>query len=369
MRLMSVKNCPPGKFLAKSIYNENGVILLNINAELTQTILNRLQAMGIEHIYVHDPLTDDIVIEDPISEQTQYEALTTIRTSFQQLINDTKPRRQYSVFIGRQFKRVMELILDDLHDNQNAMMMLSMIPVTDVYLYQHSLNVCIYTTMLGMNIGLNRDELTTLGLGALLHDIGKTQIPLDILQKPGQLSPDELEIMKQHTTIGFNMLKDEPNIPLTVAHCALQHHERINGSGYPRGLEGDHIHSYARWIGLVDTYDAMTSNRVYQGAMLPHQAMEWLFTQAGILFDREKIETFRNRFALYPLGITVQLHTKEIGVVVDINSSTPHRPIVRVIRDSEGQELSEPYEIDMSKRLDVMIVKVNDVDVEQSHKS
>lgn len=360
MRLVSVKNCEPGKRLAKSIFNENGVVLLTVNAELTQQILNRLEAQGIEYIYVQDPLTDDIVIEDPISDETHSQAIQAIRRSFLQLMNDNLTGKQvrHNHFIGKEFRDIMELILDDMSGNTNAMMMLSKISVTDFYLYQHSLNVCIYSTMLGMASGMTRDELIVLGMGAMLHDIGKTKIPLDILQKPGQLTAEEIEVMKEHTTIGFQMLKDEPNIPLIVAHCALQHHERLDGSGYPRQLKGEEIHDYARWIALVDAYDAMTSNRVYKDALLPHQAVELLYTKADILFDRHKIEQFRNRFALYPLGVTVQLQTGEIGVVVDINSSSPQRPIVRIINEANGEPVTQPYEIDMSKQLNVMIAKV-----------
>lgn len=366
MRLVSVKHCEPGKRLAKSIYNEHGITLLNINAELSQSILNRLQAQGIEYIYVHDPLTEDVVIEDPLSDETRNQAIKGIRTSFEKLMNDnlTGSQVRHNHFIGKEFRHIVEMILEDINDNKNAMMMLSTISITDFYLFQHSLNVCIYTTMLGMSSGLTKDELTVLGMGAMLHDVGKTQIPLSILNKPGPLTDGEMEIMQEHTTLGFQLLKDEPNIPLVVAHCALQHHERLNGSGYPRQLVDEDIHEYAKWIALVDAYDAMTSRRVYKKAMLPHQAVEILYAQAGTLFDRAKIEAFRNRFALYPLGVTVEFHTGETGVVVDINSSSPQRPIVRIIRDADGQEVSQPYEVDMSKQLNAMIVKVNDVQVQ-----
>lgn len=366
MRLVFVKHCEPGRRLAKSIYNEHGVTLLNINAELSQAILDRLLAQGIEYIYVHDPLTEDVVIEDPLSDETRRRAIVGIRTSFETLMNDnlTGSQVRHNHFIGKDFRNIVEMILEDISENKNAMMMLSTISITDFYLFQHSLNVSIYTTMLGMASGLPKEELLLLGMGAMLHDIGKTKIPLSILNKPGPLTQSEMLKMKEHTTIGFQLLKDEPNIPLLVAHCALQHHERLNGSGYPRQLIDEDIHEYAKWIGLVDAYDAMTSRRVYKKAMLPHQAVELLYTQAGTLYDREKIEAFRNRFALYPLGVTVEMHTGEVGIVVDINSSSPQRPIVRIIRDADGQDVSQPYEIDMSKQLNAMIVKVNDVKVQ-----
>lgn len=362
---MSVRKCEPGKRLAKTIYNEKGTVLLNANVELSQSLLKRLISMGIDQIYVQDKHTEDVVIEDPISDETRIRATKEIRTNFRKMMDENISGKRVSSnhFIGKDFRNIMTLILDDLNDHKNAMMMLSTINVTDLYLFQHSLNVCIYTTMLGMAHGYTRDELTVLGMGAMLHDIGKTKIPLDILKKPGKLTDDEFIAVQEHTTLGYKMLKDEPNIPLLTAHCAFQHHERIDGSGYPRHIKGDEIHDYAKWIGLVDAYDAMTSNRVYRDAMLPHQAIEILYTGADVLFDKKMLERFRDKFALYPLGVTVQLHSGETGVVVDINSSAPQRPIVRIIEDAEGQELKQTYEIDLSKKLNIMIVSVNDVKV------
>lgn len=120
--------------------------------------------------------------------------------------------------------------------------------------------------------------------------------------------------MQAHTEIGFQILKEEPNIPLLAAHCALQHHERIDGSGYPRGLTGPQIHEYAKWLGVADSYDAMTSNRVYKKAMLPHQAVEALYVGSGTLYEQKHLELFRDRVAIYPLGLTVKLSTGRAGL-------------------------------------------------------
>jgi HD-GYP domain-containing protein (c-di-GMP phosphodiesterase class II) len=201
-----------------------------------------------------------------------------------------------------------------------------------------------------------------LALGALLHDIGKTQIPLDILRKNGQLTEAEFSMMKKHAEYGYLILKDEPNIPLVSAHCAFQHHERMNGSGYPRGIAGKDIHEYARWIGLVDSYDAMTTHRVYRRAMLPHQAMEIIYTGTGTLYEKSKIELFRDKVAIYPIGITVTLNTGETGTVVGLNAVVPQRPVVRVLQDEAGQELSSPFDVDLSKKLSLMITAVNEDD-------
>ncbi|MDF2662530.1 MAG: histidine kinase [Paenibacillus sp.] len=364
MRLVPIEWCRPGMRLAKKVFNEEGLVLLAEHVELTQRMVERLALYGIPHLYIEDERTDDVVIRDAITVETRRMAMGVIRTNFKRVMLDSLPRRAaYQPYMGKSFMEALRMIIDDLSQNPGAMIMLTDISITDMYLYQHSLNVCIYATMLGLADGYSKNDLTMLGLGALLHDIGKTKLPTDILKKPGKLLDSEFETMKRHTEYGYRLLKDEPNIPLLSAHCALQHHERLDGSGYPRGIRGEEIHDFAKWIGLVDSYDAMTTNRVYRAAMLPHQAMEVLYTGADSLYEKSKVEHFRDRVAIYPLGATVTLNTGETGVVVDVNSQFAQRPIVRILEDQEGQTLKEPYEIDLSTHLSVIVTGIGNVQV------
>lgn len=362
MRLVPIHLCRPGMRLAKKVFNEEGLVLLAEHVELSQGMIHRLGQYGIPNLYIEDWRTDDIVVTEPIREETRRVAIGAIRSHFSRIMSDSTVRRTGNQpFMGKAFKEALTLIVDDLSAAPSAMIMLTDMSVTDFYLYPHSLNVCLYATMLGLSEGYSRNDLTALGLGALLHDIGKTQIRPEVLRKTGELLEEEFEEMKRHTELGYRLLKDEPNIPLLSAHCALQHHERIDGSGYPRGLRGDEIHDYAKWVGLVDSYDALTSGRGYRTTLLPHQAMEALYAGAGTLFDAVKVERFRDKVAIYPLGATVTLNSGETGVVVDINSNAPHRPVIRILEDAEGQSVSELYEIDMSKHLTLSVVSVGDV--------
>ncbi|WP_274364916.1 HD-GYP domain-containing protein [Paenibacillus thermotolerans] len=359
MLLMPLQMCRPGMKISKPIFSEEGMILLGERMELTDSIIRRLERFGINYIYIEDSRTEDIVAEDVVTAETRTRAVTEIRNNFRKMMDDANKKRPVgNVQLGKTFKGVLDMIIDDISGNKDAMIMLLNLNASDQYLYHHSVNVCIYATVLGQAYGYSRDELTTLGLGALLHDIGKTKISPGLLSKPGKLTDAEYEEVKKHAEYGFKMLKDEPNVPLLSAHIAFQHHERLNGSGYPRGISGSNIHEYARWVGLVDSYDAMTSPRSYRPPMLPHEAMEIIYTCTDTLYEKSKIELFRDKIAIYPLGILVQLNTGESGVVVDVNSAFPQRPVVRVLSDADNQTLTQPYEVDLSKKLSVNVANV-----------
>lgn len=244
--------------------------------------------------------------------------------------------------------------------------MLNDMLITDHYLYQHSVNVCIYTTMLGIAHGYDREDLLSLSMGSLLHDIGKTKVSPEILLKPGKLTVEEFDEIKKHPEHGFQILKEEPGISLRVAHCAFQHHERNNGSGYPRGIEGNEIHEFAKWISVADTYDAITSHRVYRSGKLPHEALEVLYTGAGSLYDTDKLILFRDKIAIYPIGTEVRLNTGVAGVIADLNKLLPSRPIVRILQNEGGESLTIPYEVDLSKNLSMTITEISDVRIDHS---
>jgi len=359
MRMMPISLSRPGMKLAKRIYSDEGIVLLAEGVELTSTLIRRLGECGISFIYVQDPLTDDLVIPELLSDETQRRTLHALRSVFREFSDAPQRNKTGSYpYVGRKMRDVMTRIMDDLSRHEDAMIMLMNLHTVDHYLYMHSMNVCVYATLLGIAHGYNRDQLLALGIGALLHDIGKTQISMQVLLKPGALTANEFGEMKRHAERGFYLLKDEPNIPILSAHCAYQHHERINGSGYPRGIRGDEIHEYAKWIGIVDSYDAMTSRRTYRDAMLPHQAVEILYSGSGTLYETSMLQLFRDKVAIYPIGLTVKLNTGQSAIVSDINSTCAHRPIIRVLTDEEGRELQTPFDMDLSKHLNVLISQI-----------
>ncbi|MBL0386613.1 HD-GYP domain-containing protein [Tumebacillus sp. ITR2] len=360
MHITTTQSLQPGAKLGKNIYMSNGNVLLAEGKELSQAMIQRLLDLGISQVYIQDPRTDDLQIQEAVSEETRNRAVRAVYKSFNEMIEARKwTRTVANPRLGREFRRAFEDILGELRTHRNVMINLTQIYTTDNYLYSHSVNVGIYSAALGLALGLKHDQLLDLGIGAMLHDIGKTQIPMEILMKPGKLTPEEFAIMKEHTTIGYNMLREHPDIPLIAAHCALQHHERLDGSGYPRGLKADEIHLYGQIVGIADVYDALTSHRVYRKAFLPHEALEMLFASSNG-FDHELIRKFRDNVALYPIGLTVVLNTGERAVVVDINTKFPHRPILRVLQNEDGEDIPT-REIDLSQHLNLMITGCEEI--------
>lgn len=356
MRLISVNKCELGMQVAKAICNQNGQVLIQKNVLLTERMISRLRELQVQYLYIHDDRTADIFVQDAISQETRAEAMKTIKDTFTRVVKEGSLNYMADdPSVAKNFKGLVRNILHDIRSQNQVMNMLAEVQTTDNYTFQHSLNVTLYTLALASKLGYLERQLIEIGIGAILHDVGKCFVPLAILNKAGKLSDEEFTLIKEHTTNGFNMIRKIPEISLLSAHCAYQHHERLDGSGYPRGLKGDEIHEYSKIIAIADVYDALTTNRSYRQPALPHEALEIITSGAGILFDERLVEAFKQAIAFYPLGVGVRLNTGEYGIIVDHNKNLPGRPIVRVLEDEAGHELKEAKEIDLSKHLAVFI--------------
>jgi HD-GYP domain-containing protein (c-di-GMP phosphodiesterase class II) len=359
MRLVSIANCVPGSVLAKQIYHSDGKLLLGIGVELSDRIIRRLELQGVPFLYIRDEATDDIDLGDDIPIEVRREATESIYQLFSQI---KQGDHKWSAAIHQQktideLKKVSNLLLTEIRNRKRVMNLLTTVQVKDNYLFAHSINVTLYTLAVAVHRNFSEKMLYEIGVGTLLHDIGKMLIPEEILNKPGNLTDEEFDIVKKHTEYGFDIMRKEYEIPLLSAHCALQHHEKWDGTGYPRGLKGEEIHPYARTISVCDVFDALTSNRVYRGAILPHEAIEIIYGQTNYHFESAVVKAFREIIAIYPIGVTVKLNTGETAVVIDNNSHLPSRPVLRVIKDAYGNNLNTYYEVDLSKQLTLMITE------------
>ncbi|MEB1808995.1 MAG: HD-GYP domain-containing protein [Bacillaceae bacterium] len=360
MRLAATKSLTENTCLAKPIINDNGQVLLQQGVPLTSRMIERLIEKGITFVYIEDGLTQDVEDTEVISDKVRFQAIGTIKSEFTKICDDQTLRKSFhNAHLSQNFSKVIQSILSEVKENPKAISLLSDVFVYDSYIFTHSLNVTIYTLALALELNYNEKQLMEIGLGAILHDVGKMDIPTEILNKPGKLDYEEFLVIKKHAQAGYELLKDQPNISLLTAHCAYQHHERNDGSGYPRGIKGDEIHPYAKIIGICDVFDAVTSNRVYRRAMLPHEALELLYSGVGTLYDKELIEAFQRTIAMYPVGITVGLSDGREGIVVKQNKQLSTRPIIRITKENDRQVT--PYDINLMTHVNVTITSCETV--------
>ncbi len=358
MRKVQIGMVKPGDKVAKPIFQENGHVLLGEGVELNDRYIDRLRNLGIDFLFIEDGLTADLIPEDTIREETRKQAVDTIYKTMNSFKDQTVTKgRTIAPDMGRNFRAVFGQIMQDLATRPNMLVNLTSIHAMDAYLFQHSFNVAVLAGIMGIAKGFNRNQLEDLGIGALLFDIGMTKVPAKLLTHPGGLSADERAIVRNHTKEGFDILRKYHDISIVSAHCALQHHERFNGSGYPRGLKENEIHMYAQIVGLADTFDALTSPRPHRKRYTASEAIEFLFAAGGTFFDLELIKLFCRHISIYPISTSLLLSTGQVGVVSENNELAVHRPRVRIIMEPDGTQPASPYEIELKDELFITIVK------------
>lgn len=370
MRLKSIHSLKENDELAKPIYNDEGLILLNASVKLSASMITRLHDKGVSFVYIEDPDTADIFVDDTLSPEVKTKAIKTINKSFKKIGEQLSQGKSIQIDdLTESFSDVVESILNSVRSEKDAVTMLSNVMNYDSYVYQHSLSVTVYAIALGKKAGLTIKQLKELGLGAMLHDVGKMAIPLEVLNKKKKLSDEEFDLIKEHAEQGFEMLRKSKTLPLLAAHCAFQHHERLDGSGYPRQIKENDIHLYGKILAIADVFDAVTSHRVYRSAMLPHEGLAMIQAGAGKLFDRKLVELFQKTVAIYPVGIEVELSDGRCGVVKKINQSLPDRPTVKILKDKDGKALNEPYDLNLTEMLNITIVQCERLIESKSYES
>jgi len=328
VRQVSVNSLKIGDILGKTIFTGSGRILLGKGVKLTPLYIAKLRNMGISILYIEDDRFNDVIVEDVISEENRREAMEILDKSMQ------------AVRLGKdlndfEMKKIISKIVEEIVFKKDILMSMMDMRSFDNQVFAHSVNVCVLSTVLGKALFLDREKLETLAIGAILHDIGKVQMDPKLFSNGANLTPEEGELLKTHTTLGYEELRKRKELNLVIAHIAFQHHEHMNGTGYPRHLKEGEIHPLAQIVAIADLYDRFTSDYSDVKRIMPYEACEILMGLAGTLYPFEMVRLFLKNIAAYPTGVTVRLNTGEIGVVVDQNLSMPARPIVRVFDESE----------------------------------
>jgi putative nucleotidyltransferase with HDIG domain len=256
---------------------------------------------------------------------------------------------------GKQIKtdevgQVVDNMIDSIFRNQDALISLVRIKKKDEYTYMHSVSVSVLMISLGKHLDFDMQTIKEVGIGAILHDVGKTIVPQVILNKEGKLTENEFEIIKKHAEYSRKLLEQTHGISDTAITMAAQHHERMDGTGYPLGLKGDEISYYSKAVAIADVYDAMTSIRCYHDKYPPTEVLKKMYEWSSYHFDRTLVEQFIRCVGIHPVGTLVRLESGLIGVVLQKGEKSLLQPVVRVVYNTRnGSFIRLPYEIDLAQ--------------------
>lgn len=304
-----------------------------IQTELTK-VMKEAEPRVINSVSIQEELT--------IANKIKYEAMHTVRD----FMENAKLGKQIEV---EKADHAVEDIVNSIFRNNDALISLCRIKRVDEYLYLHSISVCVLMISFCRALNFDRKVLKRVGVGALLHDIGKIKVPPNILNKPSRLSEEEFEIVKEHVEHGINILTKTPGFSPISMHVVAEHHERYDGSGYPKGLIGEDISIYGQMAAIVDMYDAMTSDRCYQKGMEPTEVLKKLFEWGKFHFQEEMVHHFIRCVGTYPVGTLVRLESDLLCVVLEQVTKDLLHPVVRAIFDTKKNRFIKPFDIDLSK--------------------
>jgi len=288
--------------------------------------------------------TDKVSVEEEIviAKEIKKEAKQTV----QKVMEDVRLGKQIKL---EQVESAVEKMVDSILRNKDALASLCRIKTADEYTFSHSVSVCALMISFAKHLGLDSHTVKEVGVGGLLHDIGKTNIPMKILNKKSELTEDESIIMKEHAVQGIVILYDYSDIYDSSVSVVAEHHERFDGTGYPNGLKGEEISKFGQMAGIVDIYDAITSDRCYRKGVQPTEALRKLFEWSKYHFDSNLVQQFIQCVGIYPVGTLVLLESGMLSIVLNHGDKNMLQPTVRIVFDTTKMKNVVPYDIDLSQ--------------------
>ena len=315
MRALETEELKESMRIARTIFDDDGRVLLSCGTVLTNRYIRKLYEYGVPFIYIEDEFIGPIEVNDIVQDRVRIQTIKALK----QITENARMKKEIDI---KPLSAMVNNILDDIKNVPSMMVQLMDIRSKNMYLYNHSVAVCVLSIITGMALGLDELKLKVLGMGAILHDIGKS-----------------LSEGPEHTIHGFEILRNNKMLNVIAAHVAYQHHERFDGTGYPRQLSGEDIHLFAAIAGVADCYDKMVSEQRTDERLYPYQALEAIIAESGRLFHPEIVRAFTQNIAPYPIGTTVRLNNRAVGVVISVPKNFPTRPVIKQIADNHGVPL------------------------------
>lgn len=356
MLFITNKYLKPGMILAKDIILYNSCnfnsLLLSKGQVLNRTFINRIHYHSIEGAYIESEAFADIEVDSYINDALKAKSLKTVKDVYYELKMSWGKINASSI---KQLSGIVDSLITEILYKDDLSYNIIDFKNFDDYTYQHCLNVATLAISTGIAMGLGESILHELGMAGLLHDIGKMMIPIEILNKPGKLTDEEFDIIKEHPVNAVKLLNNM--VPYSVLSGIQSHHEKLDGTGYPYGIAANNIPFYSKVLAVCDVYDALTSDRSYRMTSFPGEVIEYIMGCADKHFDYEILKNFLKVIVAYPVGTFVRLSDKRIAVVVKNNPENIMRPIVRIL-DKDG---SVGEDIDLLYDKEYMNITITDM--------
>lgn len=348
MRIISLDSITGNERLAKDLLNKTDSILMTAGTIIKKEYVERLKELGIEYIYVEDEIGQGVNLFDSIDMQINEQCQETVREILQKYAYQSDSELE-------EIKLVVDEIIQEILLEPEVIYNISTIREKSSSTYSHSLNVCILSVIIAFKLRLKRDKIKDIAIGCLLHDIGFIYIPFDCsILTMETCTEKELKEIKKHTIYGYTSVEKLIWLSKISKDIIVNHHERLNGSGYPFRLEGSKIKIGSRIAAVCDEFDSKVYGYM-TNKMKVHEAIEYIVSQAGVLFDFNVVKAFIDSVAAYPTGSIVITNQGETGIVLRQNPKCPTRPVIRIIQDCNGNIPEEWIEKDLTKELTLFI--------------
>lgn len=364
---MDINDARPGMKAIKPVLTREGGMLVDAGTVLTPHLLDLFDLWGVltidvdgtagpESDSVPGPASDGALAPDPPVAEKKQETPDQRKEHIRDLSSWIKgeTKRMFTDLLdpkapvdAERLKNVASTIVDESIKSRDVMASMTTILDYDTYLFSHSVHVAVLSVIVGVTMELETSELRTLALGGLVHDAGMMKIPKEIWLKKAPLTDDEFDIIKNHPVYGERFLERHIDRHPDVLKIVRQHHERMDGSGYPDGRRGRFIHPLARITAVCDVYEAMQASRAYRRKWLPYQVVSHLLVSSTETLDADVVKAFLRTMSAYPIGSLVRLDTGEVGVVVSSNPQSPIRPAVKIFLDKTGTATPNQELIDL----------------------
>jgi HD-GYP domain-containing protein (c-di-GMP phosphodiesterase class II) len=364
MKKIPIEELKPGMVFTRTVFGDNYEIVAEPNTPITSKDIENLKKKGVKFVETTGELKGIVKIQEevPLVDKVESSARE-LMTFYKSLVDSVESvYTNYKVnkeILPEKVVNIVENVIDKISEVGDKNVFLNLINIVDKtkYLPTHVLNATILGLLLGKEMNYPESKLKLLGTGILLMDIGMVFIPMSILERETKLTDEEYNKIKTHTVLGYKAVVQENNMSPEVGRVCLEHHERWDGTGYPRNLQKQQISEYARVAAIVDTYEAMTRKRVYRDRMMSFEAMRAILTEGSTKFDPDILKVFLRMMSVYPVGSYVMLNTRAIAKVISSDPISPFRPVVKVVYDEFGTKIDDGETIKLSEETKIFIVR------------